>query len=155
MTRPSRRRRSSGRDPEGGRVMGRRALVLGGGASLLMARLASAQDASEVTVVIYTVGETGTGLVVRGLRDALHGLPVSLTVTLATTLDEARYLPQAACTLAITLEEGDALVLRMRPDGSHLLRRVPLRGRLDAAARAAIGHIVRTSVESVLRLRRP
>ncbi|NOY91535.1 MAG: hypothetical protein GXP55_10065 [Deltaproteobacteria bacterium] len=132
------------------------ALLLGGATFLAWpAPRGRAQERAITPIVVYAVGSTGSGLFVRSLRDALHGLPVSLSVTRVPSLAEARYLPAAACSLAITLEEGDALVLRLGPDGSQLLRRIPLRRRLDAAARAAIGHVLRTTVEAVLRLQTP
>lgn len=106
-------------------------------------------------VLLYTVGEETSELFRRSLRDALHGLPVALTIEHADTRDDAGRPSGYSLCLIVAHDAEMAEILRVRADGTqHSLRRVPLRGRLDAAARAAIGHIVRTTVESVIRLAR-
>jgi len=115
-------------------------------------RHASAQTLPRA-VVLYTVGHHSSGMFRRSLRDALHGLPIALRIESVATVAEVHPSRDALC-LIVTLDDEAAHVLRVEPQGEHrLLRRVPLRGRLDASARAAIGHVVRTAVESMIQLR--
>lgn len=103
--------------------------------------------------MLYTVGDTPSGLFRRSLRDALHGLPVTLTIAHADSIEAIHRPRSGSLCLIVAQDEDAAQVMRVEDDGSQrLLRRVPLRGHLDAAARAAIGHVVRSAVESVVRL---
>lgn len=138
-------------EPVGRRALlrGALALALGGGAWTRVASL-RAQSAT-VPVDVYAVGETATGIFLRSLRDALHGLPIELTVRRAPSLASVPTPGRSTLCLAVRRDDDSAEVMRCDANGeAALLRRVPLRGRLDATARAAIGHVVRTAVESAL-----
>ena len=131
----------------------RRAFLAFVAAAALRPRTALGQSRRPTRVVLYTVGDEPSGLFRRSLRDALHGLTVTLTIEEADSVEAIHRHHSGSLCLVVTQDEDAAQVMRVEDDGSqHLLRRVPLRGRLDAAARAAIGHVVRSAVESAVRL---
>ena len=132
---------------------GRRAFLAFLASAALRPGVVLAQGHAPMPVVLYTVGDAPSGLFRRSLRDALHGLDVTLTLEEADSVEAIRRPRGHAACLIVVQDESAAQVLRVDSDGSHhLLRRVPLRGHMDAAARAAIGHVVRSAVEAVVRL---
>lgn len=128
------------------------AIVTGGAllAPRLFARVAFAQDA-QASVDVWLVGTARRASLEQSIRGATSSLAIDLRSPRAEDMTGVSLRRDARATVAVVVEANHAVVYRFASDGAREpVRRIPARRGLDATVRAAIGHVVRTTIEAAL-----